>query len=219
MTDVTRVLSGNLRAPFILVGTLGYMKNIKSLPQISVRGFDEGSHGLVLVFPSGLVRGVGEFEFRLSSGSFSVKSVDINGIAYGGYAHYNLDDMDDWAIMRNFHLRTSGWGELSASAKKKCVEIYRAIVSFIASCDEYAEMVAKFVRIDTHVLIKDTAKEIEKAEATIRLLKTKMEKLTEHNLDGATLDSASLTVFRMLVADGMTEQEALAAASCVRVGA
>ena len=195
------------------------MKNIKALPQISVTGFDQDSNGLVLVFPSGLVRGVGEFEFRLSSGTFSVKSVDINGIAYGGYAHYNLDDMDDWAIMRNFHFRTSGWGELSASAKKKCVEIYRAIVSFLASCDEYAEMVATFVRKDTDVFIKDTAEEIEKAEATIRLLKTKMEKLTEHNLDGATLDAASLTVFRMLVADGMTEQEALAASSCVRVGA
>jgi hypothetical protein len=195
------------------------MKNIKSLPQISVIGFDEDSNGLVLIFPSGLVRGVGEFGFCLSAGGFSVNSVDINGIAYGGYAYYNLDDMEDWDIMRKFNFRTPGWGELSASAKKKCVEIYRAIVSFLASCDEYAEMVAKFVRKDTDVFIKDTAEEIEKAEATIRLLKTKMEKLTEHNLDGATLDAASLSVFRMLVADGMTEQEALAAASCVRVGA
>jgi hypothetical protein len=176
------------------------------------------------LFPAGLVRGVGEFEFSLVASAhddYSACIVDfqvvrVNGVDLSGYLRlgpfYALAT-SGYATHIAMLRRIGEWGSASDAAYSSM----RQVGDIIRDQMIHVEMVAKMVATNTAAHSRRRkavlSRDIAKLEAELAEMVKERELIP--NLDGAELDACGLVLVQTLIRDGVEYGEAFAAAAAI----
>lgn len=195
------------------------MKNTKGTPkaQVTITETMEKDGRIVCagVFPAGLVRGVGAFEFSFGGRYFDIKNVTINGVGYSGGLWFDFfrGDLDDWELSKSISIRTESWDDPTPAARKSILAVARLLIEAVRSSDSGCSVVAASVLGDNDRHRRDTIDEIAKLEAKLEELRARIADMPEDV--SVSLSASGLALAYNLVGSGMSEVKAVMAAAAV----